>query len=117
MVRPESLASFLLSGLVTGQQTGWWTSGRYSGEGGWSWGAGQGAGQGAGRDWGWAGGWHPRNSHSPDTEGCAALLEQAVSGRSDLAWLSLPCAGRNDSSIRLLPLCEKYQDQMSESNE
>ena len=45
--------------------------------------------------------WHPDNTHKPETERCLALVDE-----DGLAWISLPCSGRQDASLKLQPLCE-----------
>ena len=45
--------------------------------------------------------WHPDNLHHPEAEHCLALVDE-----EDLAWISLPCSGREDASLKLQPLCE-----------
>ena len=50
--------------------------------------------------------WHPLNSHNNLTEDCLVLLDS-----SSLAWLTLPCSGREDGSLVLQPFCEKTLEQ------
>ena len=45
--------------------------------------------------------WHPRNVHRTLTEGCLAMVDD-----ESLSWLSMPCEGRPDGSMKLQPLCE-----------
>ena len=45
--------------------------------------------------------WHPANTHKPETERCLALVDE-----DGLAWISLPCSGRQAASLKLQPLCE-----------
>ena len=45
--------------------------------------------------------WHPDNLHRPEAEHCLALVDE-----EGLAWVSLPCSGREDASLKLQPLCE-----------
>ena len=45
--------------------------------------------------------WHPDNLHRPEAEHCLALVDE-----KELAWVSLPCSGREDASLKLQPLCE-----------
>ena len=109
------VASFITRlAAATRSHTAWWTGGRYTG---------------AGDTWAWSQhrsdsiinsavvtilhtflhcremnftNWHPNNLHNPDTESCLALENS-----DSLSWLSLPCPGREDGSLKLQPLCEK----------
>ena len=45
--------------------------------------------------------WHPDNLHRPEAEHCLALVDE-----EELAWVSLPCWGSQDASLKLQPLCE-----------
>ena len=80
------------------RQIAWWTGGRFSVED-------NGV---TGGQWRWSDGsriqfsnWHKHNQHDPDLEHCLALVDDG-----SLSWISLPCQGRKDGSLKLSPLCQ-----------
>ena len=46
--------------------------------------------------------WHPHNRHDQEKEKCLALIDN-----DSLHWISLPCDGRKDGSLKVQPLCER----------
>ena len=90
------LFSSFISSLVPvpRRQKGWWLGGSYE-EDSWRWDS-QPETEMAFTAW------HPLNAHNNQTEHCLAALDSIT-----LAWLTLPCSGREDGSLVVQPFCEK----------
>ena len=86
---------------IHSRTTGWWTGAFYNSSSDvWVWRQGE-------REMKFVN-WHENNKHEVDTENCAAVYDDTENSvYQSFGWLSLPCQGRDDTSILLLPLCEK----------